>query len=400
MKEIKIGLDDLEKGIELDTGEQYTLILTKTGVYRDEIEDAFFQTASAVFLPDVPLAQQEDNGIADEAAFSNDELWQALRKSHPAFADTLEKQPFDPEAEDGNPRRVTGAVRLATVLRFLQKNKSHQLLIAGHTDRAGDPDYNQELSEARSKSVLALLEGDRNGFIDTCRIYHVADDDAVFVRYAARTRGWPCEMDGDRKASAQEIKEFQKSYNEEFGAHVAVDGIVGKQTLGAYYDILADDLARAVGGADKLKALRGDLRFVSKQRRCIGFGEKYPVDPSEPDGTRCQSDRRVEMLLFGPPRIPDLSDPQEAGREIYVEKIYEVAPLTPDTIEPGSGEDTPPGDFQLVDAEPPEPGVGEPEEELATTMDYVDSARDPQDRWAFLEPLDEARTSSSIFSAA
>ena len=389
MKKTRVSLTEMKRGIELDTGEEYTLIVP-VDVYRVEIEDAFFQTASAVFLPDAPLAFEEEGDEADEVGFWDDELWKALHDSHPAFADNLQKQPYLPESADGSPHRVAGVGRLATALRFLQKNKTHQLLIAGHTDRAGAPDYNQKLSEARAKVVLALLEGKREVFVETCNSYHVSDDDAVFVRYAARTRAWPCDLHGDRQASAQVIKQFQTSYNQEFSAKIAIDGVVGQQTLGAYYDILADEFAATVGGRGRLEALRGEIRFVSNQHRLVGFGEKYPADPSEPDGTRCQSDRRVEMLFFEPPHLPDLSNPEKAGHKIYVEKLFTPVPLPPDAITPDSGGGAASGDFQLVDAEPPEPGVGEPEEELVTAMDCVQSAQDPQDRWAFLEPLDEA----------
>jgi hypothetical protein len=395
MKEIKVSLADLKKGIKLETGEDYTVVVLGARVHRLEIEDAFFQTASAVFLPDAPLAEQANPGNTDGAAFSNSELWDSLRKSHPGFADTLEKEPFDPDEDGGAAARarVSGADRLATVLRFLHDNQDHQLLIAGHTDRAGGTDYNQKLSEARAKSALAILAGDRDSFVEVCKGYHVADDDAVFVRYANRKRGWPCDLDDDKQASAAEIKQFQKSYNQEFDAEIAVDGVVGEETLGAYYDLLDDDLAVAVGGDDKLEELRGDLRFVSDDCQTIGFGEKYPVDPSEPDGTRCQNDRRVEMLLFATPDLPDLTDPDQAGKEIYVSKHYRVMVLTPGAVE-ADGEDggATNEDFQMADAEAPEPGVGEPEEELATTMDFVDSARDLEDQWAFLDPLDEART--------
>lgn len=46
---------------------------------------------------------------------------------------------------------------LQRVLAFLQKDLSLKLEVQGHTDNVGGDDYNQKLSEARAKSVLAWL---------------------------------------------------------------------------------------------------------------------------------------------------------------------------------------------------------------------------------------------------
>jgi outer membrane protein OmpA-like peptidoglycan-associated protein len=43
------------------------------------------------------------------------------------------------------------------VLKLLQANPTLQLAVQGHTDNAGTPAHNQQLSEARARTVAATL---------------------------------------------------------------------------------------------------------------------------------------------------------------------------------------------------------------------------------------------------
>ncbi len=48
---------------------------------------------------------------------------------------------------------------MAEVLKLLQQNLTLRLAVHGHTDNAGTPPHNQQLSEARARAVVASLTG-------------------------------------------------------------------------------------------------------------------------------------------------------------------------------------------------------------------------------------------------
>ncbi len=220
--EHRATLHDLKQGLELRTGERHVLIVGRPSAYRLEIGESFFNTASAVFLPDVPLEMQE--GVADRVQFDVNDLWAAFQSAYPEYANTLWNTRFVPPDYAA---RKTGALLLMTLLRFQQEDPAYRLIIAGHADRAGGAGDNQVLSEARAKTTLAVLQGHRDSFVALCKKNHVADDDAVFVGYAARTRAWPCDLEEGAQAGPREIRQFQESYNDQFGAAV----VVGKDAV-------------------------------------------------------------------------------------------------------------------------------------------------------------------------
>jgi outer membrane protein OmpA-like peptidoglycan-associated protein len=87
--------------------------------------------------------------VADSGA-QNDIARQMAKDCHVALYGVLfdfNKATLKPES-DGVLQRV---------LAFLQKDAAMKLEVQGHTDNVGGDDYNQKLSEARSKSVLVWL---------------------------------------------------------------------------------------------------------------------------------------------------------------------------------------------------------------------------------------------------
>lgn len=262
---LRVTWKGLKEGIELKTGERHVLVVVRPKGYQLELEESFFHSASAVFLPDVT----PENGTPDSAEFSNDELWNDLREWNKAYADDLWKTPFDPPDD---PSRTAGTALLLTVLRFVQKNPSLKLIIAGHTDREGSADYN--------------------------------------------------------------------------------------------------------------------LSFVFEAHPCIGYGEDYPKDPSAADGTRSQSDRRVDLLLFGPPLLPDFTSTKNAGEDIYRHRRIPLTELIPEKGEEGDA-------IPETGASPPESHRSPP---LTTTMILADPVDDPNNPWAFVDAFDAASLSGRLGS--
>ncbi len=392
MAERRITLGELLQGIELATGEKHRLILSVHD--RIEVLDAFFNHDSALLLPDAPAPNPKDCGLAEDVPFANTELWQALQDSHPAFAECA-RQPFDP-AQAGLEDRRSGASVLLAALRFAAAHPNRRLVVAGHTDTLGKPAHNEELSRRRAASVLALLEGDREAFVEAVESHRSGKDDVAFLRYAARTRGWPCDVPPKEEPSVADIRSLQWSYNEEFGdigrTRLVVDGVVGPKTLGAYFDIMEDDIVKLAGGVGALEALRKKLQYADPKKKVLACGERYPIDQATKDEFDSQTNRRVELLFFDPFDLPDMKSADAADR-IYQHGLHPLR--TADVDE--SSTDSPPSDdvgrepdFGLV---PVERGEGEPAPpELDVTTAPLDVEADPNDSWAFLAALDEPPT--------
>jgi hypothetical protein len=393
MGEKTVTMAELVAGVKLTAGDSYTL---KVAIHdRAEIEDAFFHHDSAVFLPDAPEPETPPAGEATDTPFGNSDFWKALQASHPAFCEDVQ-EPYDPESDGGSDGRRDGIPVLLEVLHFADAHAKRRLLVAGHTDTVGDAAYNEKLSGFRASSVVALLEGDRDGFVQAVKNNHSAKDDDVMLRYVARTRGWPCDVPDGEARTADQIKSFQNQYNDELGdaghAKLSVDGDVGPKTLGGYFDVMEDDLATQAGGDDALASLRKKLAYVDAGHKTLACGERYPIEGAGSDNFQSQTNRRVEVLFFDQTDLPDLTATDAADR-IYKKKLHLMRPLS---LEGGavaartakSQQD----DFEIAQADAPPDGVGEPAEELATEMALHSEARDPDDAWAFLEPLDESRT--------
>jgi hypothetical protein len=323
-------------------------------VHRLEIEDEYFNTASAVLLPDVPA--KKSTGDAQEVNFSDEQLWKELTASHETFAETVRDRSFDPEADGAAIDRYAGLGVLLTALRFLEANQSCRLLITGHTDRSGGDDYNLRLSAARARGVLAVLEGDREAFVCACHEFHADEDDVFVLRYMVTEHGWDCEPGGDTKSDPHAVEAFQRTYNDRFSKSITVDGVVGDQTWGAYFDVYQNDLAAMARSQADLDILRGKLRFVSSQKKFLPCGEHYPIENPAKDGYRSQLNRRVELLFFEPRDIPDPAD-ERTPDLIYKHNLFRFDVLGP-------------GDLT----------------EMAS-LGETDAA----DLWAFLEPFDSSQ---------
>jgi hypothetical protein len=394
MGEKTVSMAELVAGVELAAGESHTL---KVAIHdRAEIEDAFFHHDSAVFLPDAPEAEVPPAGDATETPFGNSEFWKALQASHPAFCEDVQ-EPYDPDSDGGSAGRRDGIPLLLEVLRYADAHPKRRLLVAGHTDTVGDAAYNEKLSGFRASSVVALLEGDRDGFVQAVKNNHSAKDDAVMLRYAARTRGWACDVSEGEAPTPEQIKSFQGGYNDELAdvagqAKLTVDGDVGQKTLGAYLDVMEDDLATQAGGDDALASLRKKLVYVDAKHKTLPCGERYPIEGAGSDNFQSQTNRRVEVLFFDATDLPDLTAADAADR-IYKKKLHLMRPLS---LQAGAlaarATQGRQGDFAIAEADAPPEGVGEPAETLATEMTLRPEARDPDDAWSFLEPLDESRT--------
>lgn len=220
-----------------DRGSDYALRL--------EVETTLFHTVSSVCPPD--LQARASDGVARSVDFSNDAVWSELVTE--AFATAARTTPFHPEAVDSpaSSPEEPGLPVIVAVLRHLAKHPDHQLIVTCPT-----------LSHARARAVVALLEGDRDGFVRAVAGYQTAKADAAILAFASRTRGWPCAPADCANPTAEELAAFQSSYNAEFDQSITIDGRVGDPRA-AYFDLFEADATERAGNGDALAWLRRNL---------------------------------------------------------------------------------------------------------------------------------------------
>jgi len=239
-----------------------------------------------------------------------------------------------PEGEDPDQQGQHGALSaagfIATVLRVNEEQPGRGILVAGHTDTAANDTHNDELSRLRAKVALSLLEGDRDGFKSLANQRHKPADINQILSWVSKAfRDLRFDCDPGKISDAVDtgvVRRFQKAFNVNKAAlgspaaDLVVDGVVGEETWGAFFDCYELDLQRELGeDATGLAALRGELRFVDDSRKSLGFGEHFPIDELGVDNFRSQTNRRAEVLFFSPGEEPDLA---QTEADVETSEVY------------------------------------------------------------------------------
>jgi outer membrane protein OmpA-like peptidoglycan-associated protein len=316
MAVFRVKLRDIDKTpVNLPTDEPHLIIVTRDKAYRLEVADVHFNFDSAVFLPDAGAEQTSDPA--------------------PQTADSP-SQPSDPP--------ITGLHVLKACLQYAQAHPEQPVVIAGHTDTVGTPGYNLTLSSLRAQNVQAALIGKRDDWVSSAAAKHCVADYQRILTFTADSLGWDCDPGGvDNKGgpkTAQAVKNFQARYNDEFQASIDVDGGVGPQTWGAFFDVSMRELRALLDTDDAgLQALQQGVTFVDPQHAAVGCGENHPIEAPDQDQFRSATNRRVEVLFFNPgdvptfPCHPDDRTCQPAACPIYRLKHFTFDPLPVD-VEP------------------------------------------------------------------
>jgi|GEM_PF-6864235 outer membrane protein OmpA-like peptidoglycan-associated protein len=380
MNEIQIERAKAREGFTISSHSVANVVLLPDTVRKHVVGAAFFNTGSAMFLPD-PITETPQN-----RPFSNTAFWRAVRDRHKAFAEALVDTSFEPEKYvDEEHVPVNGLDMLISTMRFLGANPTHHLLIAGHTDRQGDDASNQRLSEARARCVNAVFRGSRKAFVDECTAHHSDEDDMAMLAFAIRNFGWLVQGTTDHGAA---VKHFQQQYNRSFPHPITVDGVAGGQTRGAYYDCMDTYLAMKIGGHD-LERLRRAIRYVDDGIPCIGCGERFPMENPSQDGLASSKNRRVELLLFTEEQRPNLSGSDPAGVVYGPDYRYEILEAGQTRAAEPTAASNPAKSAEITDAPPQPIGLGESStDDLVTSMPATVLMKETAtDAWDFLGPL-------------
>jgi outer membrane protein OmpA-like peptidoglycan-associated protein len=242
---------------------------------------------------------------------------------HHDSAVLLPDQPAGPSSEDGEEpseetEQITGLSVISSIYNFLEHNSDKRMIIVGHTDTTGQPRYNFELSSYRALSVMYLAEGNKEGWVENSDNKNKVEDYQQILKHYATLRGWDCDpgaidnVHGPKTRSA--VERFQDRYNTEYSESIGVDGRVGPETWGAFYDCYMWELAEMQETTvEGLADHRGRINYVSEEYKIIACGESYPIEEARQDEYRSQVNRRVEILFFDPGEEPEINCPDPSG---------------------------------------------------------------------------------------
>ncbi|MDB5048344.1 MAG: hypothetical protein JWO30_1415 [Fibrobacteres bacterium] len=296
----------------LTTGQSFLFKLERFKAFCLEVGDFHFNHDSAVFLPEFKPEEQKDQKAGEV--------------------------------------RFRGLAALRACYIQAETHADESLLIAGHTDTSGAADYNVKLSQQRADSVLHILVGNRAEWVRISDHKHKVEDYKLILKWTAKVQGWASDPGAvnntDDAATKAALREFQKSYNLDFGKSIAVDGAIGPETWGAIFDVYMEALGNLLDtDRNGLAPHRDALRFITTGPTSVGCGENFPIEAADKDNFRSKTNRRVELLFFLPEQSPVLDCHKGAGAcipsecPVYKKKEFKFEPVP---IVPKPGEDVSP----------------------------------------------------------
>jgi outer membrane protein OmpA-like peptidoglycan-associated protein len=215
---------------------------------------------------------------------------------------------------------------LAAAFTFAKDNSDRELIIEGHADTSGDPEYNLAISKRRAEAIKALLSNEISWWntVVTCTDHKIEPEDyQATLKSLAVNFGWPCdpgEVDNQDGPKTQEgVKGFQGEYNKRFGKDLKPDGVVGPKTWEAIGLVIQSILQDHLKTGLKLDPIPALAYGYPEGDGIYPCGESFPVEnPDDPD---CKSpeNRRVE-LVFYKKDDPTPAIAPSAGREIGTKK--------------------------------------------------------------------------------
>ncbi len=237
------------------------------------------------------------------------------------------------------------ASAFALALIFADTKRDHRLLIAGHTDTRAPDSFNQPLSEERAENSLAVLEGNRARFVELSEARNKVGDHKQILRFLTEQLAFDCDpsqIDDNAFTAVAAVKQFQEQYNARRAAlgvpdatEIGVDGSVGPETWGAFFDCYEAFLAGQVSSAsdvpgqlEDLKELRTSLAFVDDEKKTLGFGERFPEERPGVDNVASATNRRVELLFFPVDDVPNLEGSLDDS-EIYLPGRFKKQQIDP-----------------------------------------------------------------------
>lgn len=281
----------------VSSGNQETIFVEPENIFSMEFEDVLFNLNSAVILPYRPQQTQTNNSRS------------GLNMAN-GQASSLQNL-------------ITGIGVIYSVYRFIELFPDYKIIIAGHTDTSGGIENNFRLSELRANNVLYLLLGKKNEWVETAYEKHTAFDIQSILKHFSEYLSWDCDPGGidgivGNKTKAA-LKNFQTSFNanrESFGLdsynNIPIKEIenrkLNKETWEAIYGLYIYELSRMLNctpSDSDLETYRSSIKFMKDDCKTLACGESFPIAETDRPNTRCQANRRVEILFALEEDIPD-----------------------------------------------------------------------------------------------
>jgi outer membrane protein OmpA-like peptidoglycan-associated protein len=209
------------------------------------------------------------------------------------------------------------------VAKLYERHPEAEVLVVGHTDRAGAEAYNDKLSLERARSVVAFLTDDIEAWVAWFDAGKPAEKRwgtlEVQLMLSALPEGgppfYPGKPNGAKDAATRgAVKAFQTWSNETRGTSLAVDGNAGSETRRALVEAYM-----ALDGTSLPKGVTATAH---------GAGESFP-QVATADGVANADNRRVEIFVFDdgvhPPPPGDILPPGSSEYPDWVGQVLDTS---------------------------------------------------------------------------
>lgn len=210
---------------------------------------------------------------------------------------------------------ITGLGVIYTVYRFLELFPDYKLIIAGHTDTSGEIEYNFHLSELRAKNVLHMLLGDKIGWVETSLEKHKILDIQYILKHFNSLFNWTCDPGELNNRLSQQLQDAVKSFQENFNSNYNQLGLtnctdipikeiqnnkLNQETWEAIYWLYIYELSTMLNCTPNdsgFEEWRSRINFMKDDCKILACGESFPIAEVDRPNSRCQANRRVEILF-------------------------------------------------------------------------------------------------------
>lgn len=275
------------------TSKKNEVILKFVKVHVLEMEDVLFHLNSCVLMPENPQGKSSKDG---------------------------ELQSDDESLE------ITGIKALAVVFKQFEFDPDLRMIVTGHTDTSGTPDFNFKLSDERAKNVLYLLTGLRTEWAELCYNRHKVEDYQQIMKYFEQKLKCGCDPGNIDDSYGDNTRKAQKNFFVQLNP-IDADKNYNKvnndskhrwtKEIWEYvYDLYTKEMAESleVSIADVNTRRKADVKLIDDKKPFLGCGESFPIESKEKDNYRSQRNRRVELLFFDKDEIPEINCPAVINR--------------------------------------------------------------------------------------
>jgi peptidoglycan hydrolase-like protein with peptidoglycan-binding domain len=193
---------------------------------------------------------------------------------------------------------------LVAAFKFASENADREVIIEGHADKSGDPNYNLTISKRRAEAIKALVDNDESlwkSVVSSNGSDHKieTEDYQQPLKSLATKFSWPCdpgEVDNKKGPKTEEaVRKYQTRFNQTFPdkEQLGVDGDFGPKSWGSLFFVLRDLLEKGLKSAG----------LESSAALTYGYPEGNGIYPcgeccSLTGQERSAEDRRVELVFY------------------------------------------------------------------------------------------------------